>query len=668
MGRGRKAGFFVAFILLVGVLAGTSAAGEKGTDPSDALFGEDKLWTIHIRVSQKQWEMMQPSRMPRLAAALGLGRWSPPPKPGEKAKEGEFADTSAFGYQFAYVKATFEFEGQILHDVGVRFKGNSSYSAGSNGLRRPFKIDFNRFVDGQKFHGLTQLNLNNNAYDPSQLREALSFKVYRDSGVPAARTAFAIVYLTVEGQHERACLGLYTIVEEPTKDFLKNWFDTSKGLLVKPEGFRGLPYLGENWLSYQSRVDPKTDPTPYTTGRLIGLCRLINQADDNTFRQQIEQYLAVDEFLRYLAASTLLANLDSFLGTGHNYLMYIHPQDGRAYVMPWDLNLSFGTFGLSMPSDQRAELSIERPYYGENRPIDRLLAITEYHQRYHNLLREMLEGSFEPNRLVQQIQAAEAVVRRANDIIAGSTTRPSTLPAGPFGFGRDAPSLSTFVVKRVESVRDQLAGKSQGIPAGYRRNVPPPTTRPGAGGGLQPPPLAPLVSALIRANDASADGKLSAVEVAGMIEDFYDRSDAKKQGFVVERDMLPVLDLALRGVEGPTTRPANQQIRGGLRRLLGGQRPPEPQGRPALSSGMLANRIMREADGDGSGKLTLEEMLSAGKLIFRAADRNQDQLLDRGEIEQVMMQIVPAATAVQLQAPVREAEPATRPATRPIKS
>jgi hypothetical protein len=84
---------------------------------------------------------------------------------------------------------------------------------------------------------------------------------------------------------------------------------------------------------------------------------------------------------------------------------------------------------------------------------------------------------------------------------------------------------------------------------------------------------------------------------------------------------------------------------------------------------MLANRVMREADGDGNGKLTLEEMLSAAKIVFRAADRNQDDGLDRVEIETVMMQIVPAATAVQPQAQpaVRAMAPATQPATRAVR-
>src|SRR5262249_27047726 len=147
-----------------------------------------------------------------------------------------------------YVKASFECDGQQLGSVAVRFKGNASYDSYENSLKRPLKIDFNRFIQGQKFARQDTINLSNNAFDQSQLREALSYEVYRRAGVPAPRTAFANVYLTVDGRYNRQFIGLFTIVEEPdNKSFLKAHFGNSNGLMLKPEGIRGLPYMGENW-------------------------------------------------------------------------------------------------------------------------------------------------------------------------------------------------------------------------------------------------------------------------------------------------------------------------------------------------------------------------------------------------------------------------------------
>ena len=48
-----------------------------------------------------------------------------------------------------YVHARFQCEDEVLLDVGVRFKGNSSYWAG--GPKYSFKVDFNRY-SGQGVH------------------------------------------------------------------------------------------------------------------------------------------------------------------------------------------------------------------------------------------------------------------------------------------------------------------------------------------------------------------------------------------------------------------------------------------------------------------------------------------------------------------------------------
>ena len=82
------------------------------------------------------------------------------------------------------------------------------------GRKRPFKIDFDRFVDGQKFHGMQQLNLHNNVMDPTHVRQALSYRVFEAAGIASPRTAFAEVSLTIDGECDHEPLGLYTLVEE----------------------------------------------------------------------------------------------------------------------------------------------------------------------------------------------------------------------------------------------------------------------------------------------------------------------------------------------------------------------------------------------------------------------------------------------------------------------
>src|SRR5262249_53290883 len=159
-----------------------------------------------------------------------------------------------------------------------------------------------------------KLALNNNVMDPSTAREALSYAVYRAAGVPAPRTAYAQVFLTVPGKHDKVLVGLYTLIETVDKTFLKERFGNGKGMLLKPEHGGPLDYLGEKWEAYESRYRPKGEPTTAQQRRLIEMISLVQQADDAKFHQQIGSYVDVDRFLRYVAATVLLSSMDSFVG------------------------------------------------------------------------------------------------------------------------------------------------------------------------------------------------------------------------------------------------------------------------------------------------------------------------------------------------------------------
>jgi hypothetical protein len=70
--------------------------------------------------------------------------------------------------------------------------------------------------------------------DRSGLNEALAYRLFRDGGVPAPRTAYARVYVTVPGKHEKRYFGLYNLVEDVGRSFVEDHFKYSKGALLKP--------------------------------------------------------------------------------------------------------------------------------------------------------------------------------------------------------------------------------------------------------------------------------------------------------------------------------------------------------------------------------------------------------------------------------------------------
>jgi hypothetical protein len=467
----RSLGLFLLCALSALFSATLSAEGQqKSKQREDDFLTATALHTIHLRLSAADWRRMEPS------SGLFGRLFEAPVRPEDRRK-------SAFGYDFLWVKGSFEhgsaqFGGTLLPEVGLRFKGNSSYMIGEGAHKPPMKLDFDRYVQGQTFRGMTQVNLHNNALDASHTREALSYWVFRQAGVPAPRTAYALVYLTVDGQQERKLLGLYTLVEEVDKRFCESRFGSDRGLLLKPENAFDLPLLGEDLKKYEDIYRPKTDATPQTAKSLIEFVRLIHKADDATFEREIEQRMDVEAFLRFVSANALLANMDSFLSTGHNFFMYVHPQTLKVHFVPWDLNLSLGGFDWVGNAQEQVELSLRRPYVGKNLLIERVLKIPRFEARYRELTRQIVTDVFNAKRLNAQMDHFEKVIEAARERALGGTTRPATGPASkPAAVGNLAaqpswwlpqpPDVRDFTNKRAAAVEALLAGQRAGYEPGW---------------------------------------------------------------------------------------------------------------------------------------------------------------------------------------------------------
>jgi len=364
---------------------------------------------------------------------------------------------------YAYVLCDVELDGKRAKDVGLRFKGNSSYSVSSTTLRRPMKLDFDRFSEGKRFAGVESVNLSNTSFDPSQVRESLAFWMFHQLGLPASRTGHALVYLTVTGKYDREYLGLYTLIEEIDRHFLKKHFGNSDGLLLKPSGMRGFAYLGEKWEQYRDLCSPRTKERPALCNKVVEFAKLIHKADDTTFRAKIGSLLAVDEFLRYVAVNSALANYDSFLSTGHNYYIYVNPADGLIHFIPWDLNMAFGGYGWLGTDDEIANTSITRSYADHNILIERLLAIDEFAKTYRGHIQKLAELCFNAKAMGQRRELLRPVLAAAAQAErdTGRTNNPVTKSVS--GLGLNAPELWWFIEKRTESIQRQLRGEETGF-------------------------------------------------------------------------------------------------------------------------------------------------------------------------------------------------------------
>jgi spore coat protein CotH len=481
----------VIALLAAGPVAQSAAADGKKADAADKeVFGLTKVYQFDLTFTAKEWEGLQPAGggFRGFPGGPGFPGAPNPEKPAEKSDEPKReTHRSVFGVEFPYAHGEFSCDGKTYKDVAFRYKGNASYMASARGLKRNFKVELDRYAADQRFQGLKTINLNAGAMDPTKCREALSFAVFRAAGVPAPRTAWAEATLTVPGKYDKEYLGLYTFIEQVDRTFLKEHFKNAKGMLLKPERLRGLEYLGEDWAPYKDRYQPKHEPTKEEANRLIAFTKLVNRVDDEQFRKEIGSYLDIDEFLRFVAVNALLVNFDSFLSIGHNYYLYLNPDNNKFVFIPWDLDLSCGGFPMMGGSpDQQLDLSLTHPYMGENKLIDRLLAIKEVSEKYQAILKELSEKCFTKERLLKDLDAIDATTKelRTKDKKAAEARK-----EGGFGFGGfpgmpDATDLRRFVDKRTQSVAAQVSGQSKGyVPVMTFGFGPPPQP----GQILQPP-------------------------------------------------------------------------------------------------------------------------------------------------------------------------------------
>lgn len=373
-----------------------------------------------------------------------------------------------------YQRGNLIFDGIRRNDIGLRTKGNSSLRsvAQLRSHRFSFKLDLDRYVDGQELLGVDKLDLNNGFKDPTLLREALGYGVVRDCGLVAPRTAFADLW--VAGEH----LGLYTLVEEVEGKFLRRNFADSSGDLYKPEPPAGsLAYLGSDFAAYQGmQVERNADTTDHAA--LLHLLQVLDQG----FSDQYDSVLDVAQVLRYLATVSALVNLDSYVGMGHNYYLY-EAQPGRFTVIPWDLNETFGNFSCGCNRAGLIGFLLDEPTCGPiaARPlVDRLLQVAANRTAYHAAVQQLLDGPLAPAAIEPRIDALAALIR---PYVAADPTKFFTseqfeqgLVADVSGGMGTAIGLKPFVDERSSALRAQLAGSvaTTNHGRGNCNNQPPP--------------------------------------------------------------------------------------------------------------------------------------------------------------------------------------------------
>ena len=276
--------------------------------------------------------------------------------------------------------------------VGVKYKGNSTYSA--NQIKNPLHIELDTYKE-QDYEGYKDIKLSNVAKDPSFVREVLSYSILRKYMI-ASQSNYANVY--VNG----TLMGLYVNCESVGKTFVnKNFYSKTNsffkcnpidGATPQTTDLPNLVYLGTDSTSYMKAYEIESD---YGWKDLINLCSTLkNNIGD------IENILDVDKALWMLAFDNVLVNLDSYIGQfSQNYYLY-KDGTGRFNSILWDFNESFGTFSqsgtINLNSTSSKSQMTHLLHSGDaNWPlVQKLLSVPTYKRMYLAHMQTILSENF----------------------------------------------------------------------------------------------------------------------------------------------------------------------------------------------------------------------------------------------------------------------------------
>ncbi len=247
------------------------------------------------------------------------------------------AELAAFNNTDVDVPATLSVDGRTYRDVGVHFRGASSYFTVPAGRKRSLNLAMDFAQGSQRLGGYSTINLLNSHTDPTYLRTVLYLEAAR-AYLPAPKANYLRVVINGESW------GVYVSAQQFNREFINEWFKTTDGTRWKvpgsPGGRAGMEYLGEDVGPYKNLFEIKSKDNPKSWADLIRLTRILNETPPADLAKALAPILDVDATLKFLALEVALVNQDGYWVRSSDYSLY---QDvkGRFHFFPHDANETF---------------------------------------------------------------------------------------------------------------------------------------------------------------------------------------------------------------------------------------------------------------------------------------------------------------------------------------
>ncbi len=348
------------------------------------------------------------------------------------------------------IPADLEVDGITYPDVGVRIRGNTSYTRlpqGSQKFSLNVSIDFTD--PDLELMGYSALNLNNAFTDPTFTRE-VAYNNFAARYIPNGRSNHALV--TINGEN----WGVYANVQQFNKDLLREYFEDEDGMRIKmantPNG-PGLQYVGTNPSNYSAYEIKDDGGLADPIGAHIAVCAAVDNGNLSDWRT-IDEVFAVDPSIWSLALENLFTDDDSYTNKGADFVTYRDPIDGRTHLLQTDGNETW-----------RENWSPTLNFNSNAKPVlSHVLSVPELRPRYMAHMRTLLEefdwATIEPilndhmDLIDAHVLADPKKLYTYQNFLDNFGTTTLNLPGGGPGGGTTVIGLETFVTAREALLRN----------------------------------------------------------------------------------------------------------------------------------------------------------------------------------------------------------------------
>jgi hypothetical protein len=286
-------------------------------------------------------------------------------------------------------------DGVMDDNVGIKYKGNSSYNVAN--VKNPMNIKLDYVNNGQSIDGYNVLKLSNGFRDPSFVREVLCYEMASEY-MPSPKATYAKV--TVNG----TLIGLYTCVQSIDDDFTNENFYERKGPFFKVDntgiivpgcsGSLGILEYYSDTNCYQRAYEMESTDDWTELGNFLDTL--------NNHFTDVENVMDIDRTLWMMAFENLIVGLDGPINSiPHNFYLF-KDNNGRFSPLLWDMNMAFGTFTNGLPNpvtnSDLQELDIfHESTNSQNKLTNQIFSSDRYKRMYVAHMRTILNEQFVNN-------------------------------------------------------------------------------------------------------------------------------------------------------------------------------------------------------------------------------------------------------------------------------